>query len=73
MLPVPFMSFLRPLPLLRLSSVNLFQRSSLSSSTLPRHHKGGNRLLMPQPNVHLLTSNCQQLPLLYQVRGPNPR
>ena len=70
MLPVPFMSLLPPLHLPRLSSVKIFQRRLLS---LPGHRKGGNGLLMPQPNVHLLTSNCQQLPLLYQVRGLHPR
>ena len=60
MLPVSFMSFLRPLPLPRLSSVNLLQRRSLSS---PCHRKGGNGLLMPQPILRLLTLDCQQLPL----------
>ena len=85
MLPVPFMFFLRPLPLPRLSSVNLFQRrslssssslsslSSLSSSSSPGHYKGGTGPLLPQPNVYLLTPNCQQLPLSYQVRGPHLR
>ena len=54
------MSFLRPLPLPRLSSVNRLQRRSLSS---PCHGKGGNGLLMPHPTVRLLMLDCQQLPL----------
>ena len=58
MVPVPFMSFLPPLPLPPFFSVNLLRRQTLSPSRLCQ---GGNGLPMQQPNVLLLTSDSQQL------------
>ena len=57
MLPLPFMSFLRPLPLPCLTSVNLLQRRLLSS---PCHRKGGNE--WPSDATNKCSSTNVRLP-----------